>query len=178
MQLTNIPISSIVYSFAVSGTNIFAGTGVGVLLSTNNGRNWTQVNNGLTCTYVNALAVSGTNIFAGTYRSGVWKRPLSEFTTDVSKEIKGLPQEFTLFQNHPNPFNPNTVISYSLPSDSKVKLIVYNTLGQKVKILENEFKNAGNYSVTFNASELPSGIYFYKLETGQFSQIKKMILIK
>jgi hypothetical protein len=65
-----------------------------------------------------------------------------------------------------------------LPSVSNVKLFVYNTLGQTVKILENGFKNAGNYSVTFNAADIPSGIYFYKLEAGQFSQVKKMMLIK
>jgi Secretion system C-terminal sorting domain len=85
---------------------------------------------------------------------------------------------FRLQQNYPNPFNPNTLISYSIPSASNIKLIVYNTLGQKVKDLENGFKNAGNYSVNFNASDLPSGIYFYKLEAGQFSQVKKMILLK
>lgn len=85
---------------------------------------------------------------------------------------------FILNQNYPDPFNPNTVISYSLPVASIVKLNVYNTLGQTVKVLENSFKNAGNYSVNFNASELPSGTYFYKIEAGQFTQIKKMILIK
>ena len=75
-------------------------------------------------------------------------------------------------------FNPNTIISYSLPSSSNIKLVVYNTLGQTVKVLDSGFKQAGNYSVNFNASALPSGIYFYKLEAGQFSQIKKMMLIK
>jgi len=88
------------------------------------------------------------------------------------------PKEYVLSQNYPNPFNPNTVISYSLPSASNIILIVYNTIGQTVKVLQNGFRNAGNYSVTFNASGLPSGIYFYKLEAGQFSKVKKMILIK
>jgi outer membrane protein assembly factor BamB len=96
----------------------------------------------------------------------------------VTKDNNNIPNSFRLTQNYPNPFNPNTVISYSLPSVSNVKLIVYNTLGQTVKILENGFKNAGNYSVTFNAVNLPSGIYFYKLEAGQFTQVKKMMLIK
>jgi hypothetical protein len=86
--------------------------------------------------------------------------------------------DFNLNQNYPNPFNPTTVISYSLPSSSNVKLIVYNTLGQVVKTLESGYKTAGNYSINFNASNLSSGIYFYKLEAGSFSQIKKMMLIK
>ena len=166
-----------VNALAVSGTNLFAGTNSGVYLSTNNGTNWTQVSNGLTNNYVMTLSVSGTNLFAGTYGGGVWKRPLSDFT-DVSNESKDLPKDFSLFQNYPNPFNPNTVISYSLPSASNVKIVVYNTLGQTIKILDNGFKQAGNYSVNFTASDLPSGIYFYKLEAGQFSQIKKMILLK
>jgi photosystem II stability/assembly factor-like uncharacterized protein len=165
-----------VTSLAVSGNNIIAGTyGGGVFLSKDNGTNWTPV--GLPNAYVLSLVVNGTNLFAGTKVTGVWMRPLSEFT-GVSNEVNDLPKEFTLSQNYPNPFNPGTVISYSLPSASNVKLIVYNTLGQTTKILENAYKQAGNYSINFNASALPSGVYFYKLEAGQFSQIKKMILIK
>jgi photosystem II stability/assembly factor-like uncharacterized protein len=94
------------------------------------------------------------------------------------EENKYLPSQFSLSNNYPNPFNPSTVISYSIPSASNLKLTIYNTLGQTVRVLENGYKNAGNYSITFSASELPSGIYFYRLEAGQFSQIKKMILLK
>jgi hypothetical protein len=100
---------------------------------------------------------------------------------EISKELEvnfNSPQKYSLAQNYPNPFNPSTVISYSLPSSTNVKLIVYNTLGQNVRILENGFKNAGKYSINFDASHLPSGIYFYKLEAGGFSQINKMILLK
>ena len=99
-----------------------------------------------------------------------------EYSKEV--EITITPNIFSLEQNFPNPFNPSTVISYSLPSASYVNLIIYNTLGQIVKVLENGSKNAGNYSVNFNASDLASGIYFYKLEAGQFSQVKKMALLK
>ena len=81
-------------------------------------------------------------------------------------------------QNYPNPFNPSTIISYSLPMASNVKLMVYNAIGQPVRVLENGFKNAGSYNVSFNASELSSGIYFCKIEAGQFSQIRKMMLVK
>ena len=88
------------------------------------------------------------------------------------------PANFALSQNYPNPFNPNTIISYSLPIASNVKLMVYNSIGQTVKVLENGYKEAGIYNLSFNASELPSGIYFYKIEAGQYTQIKKMILVK
>jgi uncharacterized protein (TIGR02145 family) len=103
-------------------------------------------------------------------------KDISTGINDLSNNI--LPNSVDLFQNFPNPFNPNTVISYSLPSASNIKLIIYNTLGQTIKILENGYKNAGNYSVNFNAADLPSGIYFYKLEAGQFTQIKKMMVLK
>ena len=72
---TNGPYGGMIISFAVSGTNLFAGTGGGVFLSTNNGTSWTEVNNGLTNTHVYTLAVSGTNLFAGTLGGGVWRRP-------------------------------------------------------------------------------------------------------
>jgi hypothetical protein len=99
------------------------------------------------------------------------------YSSVVEAEV-AVPKDFELSQNYPNPFNPNTVISYSLPLASNVKLIVYNSLGQTVKVLENGFKNAGSYSVNLNATELPSGTYYYKIEAGEFSQIKKMMLLK
>jgi len=98
--------------------------------------------------------------------------------SDIVEADVSAPDKFMLGQNYPNPFNPGTVISYSLPLASNVKLIIYNTLGQTVSILKNEFNQAGNYSVTFYASGLSSGIYFYDLEAGQFSQIRKMMFIK
>jgi hypothetical protein len=101
----------------------------------------------------------------------------SKITGVNSLELASL-KCFMLHQNYPNPFNPATVISYSLLLASSIKLIIFNSLGQTIKVLENGYKNAGNYSINFNASDLPSGIYFYKLEAGQFTQVKKMILMK
>jgi Secretion system C-terminal sorting domain len=100
-----------------------------------------------------------------------------EYSKVIETEVV-VPKNYELSQNFPNPFNPNTVISYSLPLASNVRLIVYNSLGQTVKVLENGYKNAGTYSVNFNVTSLPSGLYFYKLEAGQFTQVKKMILLK
>jgi hypothetical protein len=97
--------------------------------------------------------------------------------TNVADLNKNIPS-FNLQQNYPNPFNPTTTINYSLPKAGNVKLTVYNTLGSKVATILNEYKPAGNYSVQFNGSNIASGIYFYKIEAGQFSQIKKMILLK
>jgi len=89
-----------------------------------------------------------------------------------------VPNKFTLEQNYPNPFNPVTNIKFSIPKATNVQLTIYNSMGQEVKKLVNEFKNAGAYSVDFNASELASGTYFYKLETNDFTETKKMTLVK
>ena len=100
-----------------------------------------------------------------------------KYSSIVEADVNS-PSVFALNQNYPNPFNPSTIISYSLPVASNVKLIVYNAIGQPVRVLENRFKNAGSYNISFNASELSSGIYFCKIEAGQFSSIRKMMLVK
>ncbi len=88
------------------------------------------------------------------------------------------PNEYDLEQNYPNPFNPTTVISYSLPKQGMVSLNIYNILGEKVVELVNKTQNAGNYSVNFNAKNLPSGIYIYKIQVDGFAESKKMLLLK
>ncbi len=98
--------------------------------------------------------------------------------TDVEQDQSGIPSDFSLSQNFPNPFNPSTVISYNLKETGKVQLKVFNVLGNEVKTLVNEEKPAGNYEVTWNAVNLPSGIYFYQLQAGSFIDTKKMVLLK
>ena len=98
--------------------------------------------------------------------------------TSVENSSSQIPDKFSLSQNYPNPFNPSTKINYELPITNYVILKVYDALGNEVATLVNEKQNAGSYSVDFNASSLPSGIYFYKLITENFSETKKMILVK
>ncbi|MCE1164382.1 MAG: T9SS type A sorting domain-containing protein [Bacteroidetes bacterium] len=86
--------------------------------------------------------------------------------------------DYFLNQNYPNPFNPMTSIQYGIPKSGLVKLIVYDVLGKEVSVLVNEVKNAGKYIISYNASSLPSGIYFYKLSAGSYTEIKKMVLVK
>ena len=107
-----------------------------------------------------------------------------DFTTGV-EPIPGLPTEYALEQNYPNPFNPVTVIRYALPQASEVNLTVYNLLGQEIEILVNEYQPIGTYEASFNASALPSGIYFYRLtatvtagQAGSYTQTQKMVLQK
>jgi len=90
----------------------------------------------------------------------------------------GTPIEYELSQNYPNPFNPSTTIRFSIPEKGNVKLIIYNILGETVATLLNEAKEAGVHTISYNAAELKSGIYFYKLESGNFLQVKKMNLVR
>ncbi|MFH0991112.1 MAG: T9SS type A sorting domain-containing protein [bacterium] len=88
-----------------------------------------------------------------------------------------LPEQFELFDNYPNPFNPSTTIRYQLPKESHVSLKVMNTLGQVVATLVNHKQNAGTYQVQWN-SQFPSGVYFYQLQTSEVVQTKKMLLLR
>ena len=89
-----------------------------------------------------------------------------------------LPNTFSLNQNYPNPFNPSTTISFELPQDSNVQLRVYNVLGQEVETLLDEPRSAGYHQVNFNASNNPSGVYFYKISADSYSNTRKMMLVK
>ena len=95
-----------------------------------------------------------------------------------NKPHSGSPAEFQLSQNFPNPFNPSTIITYQLPSNAAVVLKVYDILGREVATLVNECEIIGNHSVTFNAGDLPSGVYSYRLQAGTYSQTKKLLLLK
>jgi hypothetical protein len=170
-------------SFAVNtsyeSNYLFAGTSEnGVMLSTNSGTSWTQVNSGLADLDIRSLAISDVYLFAGTESNGVWRRPLSELITDVENQSDYNPSTFTLEQNYPNPFNPTTTIKYSIPFSEFVTLKVYDVLGNEVATLVDEQKLAGSYEIVFNATNLSSGMYLYTLKAGGYTQTKKLILMK
>ncbi|MBK7632005.1 MAG: T9SS type A sorting domain-containing protein [Ignavibacteriales bacterium] len=105
------------------------------------------------------------------------KLGFTRFPTSVESK-KQIPMEFILYQNYPNPFNPGTKIQYAISSTQFVQLKIYDFLGREVTTLVSEEKVAGSYEINFDASQLTSGIYFYRLQAGDFIQTKKMILIK
>ena len=108
---------------------------------------------------------------------GIFRRPLNELT--AIKEINSeIPEIYSLSQNYPNPFNPSTIINYQLPKSGEVKLIIYDAIGREVKTLVNEQQNAGSYQIEFDGSNFPSGVYFYKLSATEFTETKKMVMIK
>jgi hypothetical protein len=103
--------------------------------------------------------------------------------THISNQSSKIPDKYFLYQNYPNPFNPTTIIKFEIPSDvkremSNVRLIIFDITGREITTLVNEQLNPGTYEVTFDGSNLPSGIYFYKLTAGDFTDTKKLVLIK
>lgn len=103
---------------------------------------------------------------------------LINVVTDVEKLNTEIPVDYILEQNYPNPFNPSTSIRFSIPEAGFVSLKVFNLLGEEVASLLNEEKLAGNYEVSFKVSDLSSGIYFYSISSNNFTQTKKMIILK
>jgi len=98
--------------------------------------------------------------------------------TEAMSENSNAPGHYTLWQNYPNPFNPSTTIEFTLPKISNVRIEVYNIAGQKVKTLVNKKLQAGNHQVEYNAENFSSGVYFYRIEAGEFQDVKKMILLR
>jgi hypothetical protein len=98
--------------------------------------------------------------------------------TDVDDDPSSLPRQFALNQNYPNPFNPSTVISFDLPQRANVSLVIFNLLGQEVARLIDRELPAGDHSITWNADSNAAGLYFYRLLAGDFSETKKMVLLK
>ena len=118
--------------------------------------------------------MAGTN---NIIQAGFWSGGL--FVTDVGeKENTEIPATFKLLQNYPNPFNPTTRIRYGIPESETVRITIVNILGKEIMVFENEEKEAGYYSIDFNASDLPSGVYFYRIQVGSFIDTKKILLIK
>ena len=96
----------------------------------------------------------------------------------ISNQQNELPRVFALYQNYPNPFNPITTIRYDVPKSTLVTIIVYDMSGREITTLVNEKKDAGSYELIFDASKLASGVYIYKMTAGEFTSMKKLILIK
>ncbi len=170
--------ASIINALYCVGSDIFAGTNNGVFLSRDNGSSWAAVDSGLTDTYICSLYASGPYLYAGTFMDGVWRRPITEILTGVKGGNKGVPASFSLSQNYPNPFNPTTTIGYEVPVRAHVTIVAYDILGRRVETLVDGEQQPGHYEVTFNASRLPSGVYFYRLQAGNFSETRKFSFVK
>ena len=151
---------------------------------------WTQQGSKLVGTGVVGNALQGISVFLssdgnsailGGYNDNNAAGAAWVFTRGPSnvRELCGeVPQQCSLTQNYPNPFNPSTTIRYALPHRSFVTLTVYNTIGQQVAQLVNEQQQAGYHDVVLRADQLASGVYFYRLDAGQFTSVKKLLMLK
>ncbi|MFA7359696.1 MAG: T9SS type A sorting domain-containing protein [Candidatus Kapaibacterium sp.] len=177
-----------VYALAVSGNNLFSGSSAddfptfgtgGVYLSTNSGSTFINKNQG----YYNedmriaSLLIANNYIFSGCSWRGVWRRSLSEIINvqNISTEI---PSKYTLSQNYPNPFNPTTSIEFDVVQTAEVVISVFDVSGKEIEILVNEKLQPGKYKTEWNGTGHSSGVYFYRMQTGNFNQSKQMLMIK
>ncbi|MCI0716099.1 MAG: T9SS type A sorting domain-containing protein [Chlorobi bacterium] len=184
-NLPDLPLGDLVPH--PTDTNIlYLGTEMGCYKTTNGGVSWIKWNTGMPkaniiteMTYVDSTAINGKfYVMAASYGRSIWLRQIDDAITGVVNNNNLIPGHFALYQNYPNPFNPSCKIKYSLAKESVIKLTVYDILGREVRVLINEKKPAGNYSLEFNAEGLSSGVYFYKLKTDSFEETKKMLLVK
>lgn len=180
-NLPNIAANSIVIR-NLAPRMIFVGTDLGVYQSTNDGASWVSFNSGFPNVQVYDLKYKEGPmlLLAATHGRGCFTFDASSISR-INAQFE-IPQGYSLFQNYPNPFNPVTTINYSIPEAGFVSLKVFDLLGKELKTLINMNQDAGSYSVDFNSQTveggLTSGLYFYKITSGEFSETKSMLLIK
>jgi len=173
---------------------LYLGNDVGAFISLNRGEEWELLGAGLPVVSVYDMKIHPVENYlaVGTHGRSMYKINLDEVLGTVDEKSPNTILSYSLQQNYPNPFNPSTKIKYTIPTspsvpllskerDERVRLVtlkVYDILGKEVTTLVNEEKPIGNYELEFDASQLSSGIYFYKLEVGSYSETKKMVLLK
>ncbi len=175
---TKVRTGPSVYGLSKNGSTVYA-VGDSIDRSTNDGQSWTPADiTGLPGSIWNTLQIAGTFAFVNYFGVGVYRRPVSELT-DVDNEVSHqVPANYNLEQNYPNPFNPVTNIRFQIPETRFVTLKVYNVLGQEVATLVNDLLQGGDHRAEFNARNLPSGMYLYRLHAGEFTDAKRLIILK
>jgi photosystem II stability/assembly factor-like uncharacterized protein len=171
------------FGFASNGTkDIFISSwSRGFYVSNDSGQTWHLKNEGLGSLYPTALHRFGNYLYISLNPwlgiGGIYRRPINEVigVKSISSEI---PNSSKLYQNYPNPFNSMTNVQWTMSRTGYVKIEVFDITGKEITTLVNEKQNAGVYKVMFDAGSLPSGIYFYRIQAGDFTQVKRMILVK
>jgi hypothetical protein len=169
------PVSLNSISFPDANTGYISGNSGNIYKTTNKGLNWINQNLPTTGSLIDCYFVSTSTGYAIT-NSALFKTT-SGGITSANTSLEKI-SEFSLSQNFPNPFNPVTKIKYTIHNREFVSLKIFDMLGKEICTLVNENKNEGHYSVDFNAVSLSSGIYYYKLQAGTFSQLRKMVIVK
>lgn len=162
--------------------NVFAGTLNGVYYSPNNGSTWYQKNQGFPVgTIIKDIVIYpgwDARILAGAEDGKVWTRYYPAIT-GMENSMAENPQEYEMSQNYPNPFNSTTRIKYNIPKSSRISIVVYDVNGKEVvKLINGEFKETGIHTVKFEAGDLTSGVYFYRMISSKLIQTRKLVILK
>jgi hypothetical protein len=167
-------------SLTGSGTNWWLTRGFNIYGTTDFGTTWTTAFTGTTNALWATTTAPGANQCLAGWSAGAAGQlvKLTGVPVGIANNNNQVPNSYTLDQNYPNPFNPTTKITFALPKAGNVELRVYDLLGREVATLVNEFKTPGSYTINFNASNIASGVYFYTLKSGDFTNTRKMVLIK
>ena len=180
---TTNQLNGVSFTDANTGTVIggiaFLDNYVGTILrTTNGGTNWTLQSSGTTSVLYGVFFIDANNGWTVGTNGTILRTTNGGVTFVVEEKDDEAPAEFLLFQNYPNPFNSSTTINYSITQSVLVTLKVYDVLGTELETLVNENKTVGTYDLNWNAAILPSGVYFYRIQAGEFAQTRKMILLK
>jgi photosystem II stability/assembly factor-like uncharacterized protein len=169
--------------FAVSGSNIFAGTyGGGVFLSTNNGTSWTAVNSAVSSLWANpivySLAMSGSDIFAGTDNWGIWRRPLSDMVSIIPQNQQTIPLKTRLRVAASGALHSGVMLNYSIRSRCIVHLGIYAVSGKQVALLEQGERAPGEYAFKFDTGRIPAGFYVCRFQAGSYQESNRLMVVK
>lgn len=182
MNNTVFAITVLSNELIAGGSFTTAGGNSALRIAKWNGTSWSPLGSGLNgvvftlTVYNNELIAGGSFSTAGGMSANniaKWSLP-----TNIETATNEIPDAYTLYQNYPNPFNPETKINYAIPKQGHVTLKVYDISGREVMTLVNEVKTAGYYSINFNGNSLNSGVYFYRLTTADYTETRKMLLLK
>ncbi len=180
---SNLPDAP-VNAFAVypNNTNILClGSDIGAFISYNKGETWELLSTGLPIVPINDMKINTetSTLVVGTHGRGMYKLNLAQFLSNIENSYSLNPNMFKLSQNYPNPFNPSTTIEFYIPKEGNVKITVFNSVGETIKVLTNDNFEAGSYKINFNASNLASGVYYYQMVyNNKYSKTNKMLLVK
>jgi hypothetical protein len=185
-NLPDVYISGVL-SHPTNDNIIVAASFDGMFKTTNGGGSWFRWTNGLSqfsrvtdISFIDSTSINS-RFYAviSTYGRGFyWREINGDEMVPVNNNNSNVPSSYSLRQNYPNPFNPSTTISFDLPKPSNVKVTVYDIQGKELHVLLNEHRTAGIHRVQWDASGFSSGVYFYKIESAEFNDVKKMMLVK
>ena len=160
-------------------TGWVVGFGGTILKTSNGGEQWNAVSSGTSKKLSSVFFIDSSTGWVVGDGGTILKTSDAMTVVEENQSLNNsIPKQFELYQNYPNPFNPTTVIQFSLLERSEVSLKIYNLQGKEIISLLNEVRNAGTHNVVFDAIGLPTGIYFYRLHTGEFSIAKTFIVVK